>query len=481
GSGWQTYDNVTFPWAHGGWRDDGFVVDGTKYLPNNLFYDAEWVYGGPGNGLSSDNLASNFTMGLEYWNGHNYQAVPNAFNFGSDTGESMHNVSESTGLGAGAVGLPGATVTVGNSPLTKLYTRSDVSIVNVTTPLASATLTFGSLRVPFTGKEANVTLAPGSYEVRLWNGSLAVAVRNISVGAGEYLALNMTTVYYPSSVSFASSGLPQGLGWSVVIANQTFRSSGATLTVELVNGTYPYRIVPVPGYFLAQYDGTLGVVGRAVTLTVLWQVFVYPVTVEAVGLPSGVPWTVSIQGTSGGAGGGATSMNDSAVVELANGSYRYSVTIRYEYVAIVNPDTFTVLAGATSLTVQFAVRMGFLVGSVEPASARLEIAAEPVALASDGSFNTTLRPGLYSISAAAPGFTAFFTNVTVTAGNATTLTVQLKATGHSPGGGSNGTPTTPSQSPRDLLLSPVLWAGVALALVAVVGALAALSFRRRRR
>ena len=253
GFGWQTYDNASFPWAHGGWRDDGFVVDGTQYLPNGLFYDAEWVYGGPGNGLSSDNLQSNFTMGLEYWNGHNYQAVPNAFNFGSDTGESMHNVSESTGLGTSAGGLPSATVTVGNSPLGMLYSRADVAIVNVTSPLSNAVLTFGSLSVPFTGKDANVTLAPGSYEVRLWSGSIVVANGSISVVAGEYLALNLSTAFHPSSVSFASSGLPAGLDWSLVIGDQTYRSTGATLTLELVNGSYTYSIVPIPGYFVTQY------------------------------------------------------------------------------------------------------------------------------------------------------------------------------------------------------------------------------------
>jgi hypothetical protein len=472
GYGWQTYDNASFPWAHGGWTDQGFVVDGTQYLPNGLFFDTEWVYGGPGDGLTSDNLAANFSMTLDFFNGHNYQAVPNAFNFGSDTGEAMENVLETSGPGGAGPGAPGATLTVGNSDHAFLYGRADVAIVNVSSPIANTTVSFGALKVPFKGDGANVTLSPGPYLVRLWNGSAVAAERNITVTAGEYLHLVISLVQVPNAVTFKSHGLPGGRSWTVVVGNVTYHASGSALDLELVNGTYPYSIVPIAGFTLPSYQGTLEVAGQAVSLTFDWSWFVFPVAFSTVGLPNGVPWSVSILSTSGTPGGNVSSSGGNATVELANGSYDFAVSVGSRYEAVSGADSFAVLGVATGIEVQFVLRYGYLVGSVHPATASVDVNGTSLALQPNGAFNTSLDPGRYLVIASGPGYVTYDDNVTITPGNATALSVRLVP---------SASPTpTPTSSGSTSPLGVLPWyAWGAIALVVVAGIAIALSRRRR--
>ena len=56
--------------------------------------NAGLIIGGPGNATDTKAVKTNMTMLLEYWNGHNYQAVEDAYNHGTDTAEGISNISE---------------------------------------------------------------------------------------------------------------------------------------------------------------------------------------------------------------------------------------------------------------------------------------------------------------------------------------------------------------------------------------------------
>lgn len=94
GYGWVNFDSLIFNSTLSSWPR--FVVNGNSYLPNGyMFYDAEWVLAGFGNSEQVQAMNSNLTMQLEYFNGHNYQMVSNAYNFGSNTAEGISNVTSS--------------------------------------------------------------------------------------------------------------------------------------------------------------------------------------------------------------------------------------------------------------------------------------------------------------------------------------------------------------------------------------------------
>jgi hypothetical protein len=222
GHGWVTYDNVTFPWARG-WTDSGFVVNGSSYNPFGTYYDAEMVYGGPGGGSTASNQASNMTISLLDDNGHNFQAVSNAWDFGGDTAETVSSVLESVASGP-SPGPPAALVRAGPGGLGTLYGRSNVAIVNLSSPVRNGVLLVNGSSTSFRGKVANITLAPGAYHLVLRNGTRAVAAWNLTLSAGEYLALEPvpTLLLSPASGRGGSSVTASG-SWFAPLSKTTVR------------------------------------------------------------------------------------------------------------------------------------------------------------------------------------------------------------------------------------------------------------------
>jgi hypothetical protein len=221
GYGWVTYDNVSFPWARG-WADSGFVVDGSSSDPTGNFYDAELIYGGPGNGATTTNLASNLTFRLFRFNGHNFEAIPSAWNFGSDTAETVSNVVESAAPADGS-GTPGAVLKAGPGSLGTLYGPSNVAVVDVTTSVPNGTLLVNGDPTAYRGTDVELTLDPGAYDLLLENGSTVAGARNVTLTAGEVL-----------SVAFPGLSLspPSGRGGSSVTAYGSLFARDATATVR---------------------------------------------------------------------------------------------------------------------------------------------------------------------------------------------------------------------------------------------------------
>lgn len=205
-----TYDNVLWPWASAVSSDPGFVVDGTQYAPNSLFYDAEAIVGGPGGGSSTQAEDLTHTeLRLFYWNGHNFQAPRSAWNFGSDTGESVGDLQSvwSDTYTAAANGTPLLVQwngTASGSGLGQVYDQGSVGYLNLSAPgISVGTVAVGSTDWPFVNEEANVTLTPGTY--RIW----------VNSSAG-----------------------PDDLGWCVI-------SAGDTTNVSTVFGCTPTASAPV--------------------------------------------------------------------------------------------------------------------------------------------------------------------------------------------------------------------------------------------
>lgn len=92
GYGWVTYDNAVFIFSNDLTSYPYFLVDGYQYEPDGKVYDAELILGGPGSGYQTYDVDSSLFLQLEFWNGNNFQMVPNAYNFGSHTAEGISNV-----------------------------------------------------------------------------------------------------------------------------------------------------------------------------------------------------------------------------------------------------------------------------------------------------------------------------------------------------------------------------------------------------
>jgi thermopsin len=144
-------------------------------------------------------------------------------------------------------------------------------------------------------------------------------------------AVEVTVV--PYSVSFSESGLPSGLTWKVTVngVSEHLTTNGHidTLTFSgLVDGTYSYVITPTSGWHekTLPYSGSVTVNGASVTEpTLIYKQVTYSVTFKESGLPSGLTWTVTVNGVSQHL---TTDGNTDHLTwtGIPNGTYAYSVT-----------------------------------------------------------------------------------------------------------------------------------------------------------
>ncbi len=224
-----TYDNVVFPWASGITADPGFVVDGYTYNPLGLFYDAELTLGGPGGGSATTADPITHTAShLYYWNGHNFEAPPSVWNFGSDTAEAVSDVQSVFGHDAG--GIPDTVQlngTVRDAAPGLAYAADTVGELDVAAPGdGNGTIATPGDSFDFANAAANLTLVPGAYP--LWvNATGGPAYLGVcGVTAGTTLRVSTTTGCPP----FVSVPAPSVAGADVgqtISFSTTVESSGS--------------------------------------------------------------------------------------------------------------------------------------------------------------------------------------------------------------------------------------------------------------
>ncbi|MEM4138660.1 MAG: thermopsin, partial [Sulfolobaceae archaeon] len=88
------YDKVTI--YHSGINSAYIMINGNIYTPDGLYYDAELVWGGGGNGAPTSFIYLNCTLGLYYNQGGKITPVPSLYTFGSNTAETAYNVHVTT-------------------------------------------------------------------------------------------------------------------------------------------------------------------------------------------------------------------------------------------------------------------------------------------------------------------------------------------------------------------------------------------------
>ena len=350
GYGWQTYDNVVFSFVNNLTQDYGFVVDGYNYEPNGYsFYDAELILGGPGGGSSTTDTQSNVNLTLQYWNGHNYQEISNAYNFGSHTAETIDN-AVSNAYYYDSNGSLFEEVTAGTGSLEQIYNQSSIGIINMSTDLQSGKLMVNGTSYYFVNGDVNITLGSGYYDLQLYNSNgFLVAQGNFSLKAGEYLPLTASTSTY--SVSFTESNLPSGTTWYVnLTSGQSFSSSTNTLTFTAPNGTYSYTIATADKtYSSPPSSGSVIVNGSPQSVSVTFSLVKYTVTFTESGLPSGTTWYVNLSN-------GQTFSSTASTISFTetNGTYTYTVaTTNKIYKPSSSSGSVTVNGSPQSVSVTF--------------------------------------------------------------------------------------------------------------------------------
>ena len=433
GLGWIAYDNVSFRHASQ-WTDDGFVVDGHRSAPiaSYLYTDAEWDFTGAG--ADYTDTRSNLTMSLEFWNGHNFEYTPSAWNFGGDTGETIGNVLPSFQPDNASGALAADEENGSGGSLGILYDPSQVARVTFQVPsAASGDIQVGTRNYSYQGNAAVLTLAPGSYLVRLWSAEHAIGSAGwVNVTGGEAAAFELPIVVQYRTLSFDWSGLPNGtsVGISVGAVHHESRSGPIAFTVP--DGTVPYRVDPVPGYDLPSLNGTANVSGSDRIVVLAWSAFTYPVSFGEVGLPSGTRWSVEAFGQASASASAPIGID----LNLPNGSWSYNVSSLPWWSATSPNGTVWVNGSSAEVRVAFGRAASELEGVVTPATAQVTVdGTRPLVVGPDGSFRAVIPPGPHVLFAAASGYDSASRNIVTTAGNVTgpiVLSLNRSAPGPAP-------------------------------------------------
>jgi hypothetical protein len=345
GYGWVTYDVVTFSFALGA-TGANYTVDGYGYNPLGIYNDAELIFGGPGNGASTTASAADATLSLEYNNSHNLQEITNAFDFGSDTGETISGVYGNLAENPVNGTLTSLLKTSGNGPAS-LYDRGYSSIVNISSPDPAGTLEVNSTYgVAFRGSDINLTLGPGTYTFTGYVDGIDFDAVSATVGRGVYLALRLGGQQY-SLVQFVESGLPNGTLWSLTLGGVRNSSSTPIISFSEPVGSYAYSVGLVNGYLPSPTGGTVKVSGQDQTLDITWSQAVYSLEFSEVGLPANTLWGVDFNGTP------LTSHLTSFVEPEPNGSYSWHALLVAGYTPAPRAGVVPVAGGAVSVRISW--------------------------------------------------------------------------------------------------------------------------------
>lgn len=394
GHGWQTYDTVEFFASEA--TSAQFIVDGGSYLQGGVYQDAELDFGGPGDLATTRFTRADVNLSLEYDNGHNLQSVPNAFNFGGDTGETSSNVSATLAVQATTGDLLSHLACNTTGTLSNLYDRNETAILNGTTTLLNGTYSINGVdQGNFSRGGLNLTLSPGTYSIELTPAVGGEVVGDITLVSGEYLAYDFNPP--PEfDVTFLSLGLPSGTNWGVRLNGTGATTDSPGLTVPAVNGSYGFTVDFLSGWQPSPTSGTVRINGDGVDEEIHWTRVTYPLTVVPSGLPAFLPWSIRINGSLLSSAGGALE------TMLPNGTYGWTVGAVPGYRSVVTSSVVQINNGSTVLDLVFLQE--FYPIEVEqsglPAGSEWGILIDGFNLTSNGvTVNLTLPNGSYQFTA----------------------------------------------------------------------------------
>ena len=347
-------------------------------------------------------------------------------------------------------GAPGGSFVVTGSPVFVYvtFTKLTYTVTFSETGLPSGTnwsvtlngVTSSSTRASISFVEVNGTF---TWSVGAQVGYHATPASGTLTVAGGPVAESITFALVTYTVSFSETGLPAGTSWSVTL-NGVSQSSvtGAIAFIE-PNGTFAYSIADISGWHQSTlpYGGAVLVIGGAVTEPTLVFIGVtYALTFSETGLPSGMSWTVTLNGVN----------QSSATATIAfiepNGTYAFIISAD-GYLPTPASGTEPVVGGAALLAVTFA--LGFTVTIYQPGgvSNGTQWSVTLVRIGSNGSAGTLLSLANFPPAAGysiTKNTTAGLITFIVPAG-AYAYTVSVTAyPGYSAGGSVSPSPSNPN-------------------------------------
>lgn len=170
-----------------------------------------------------------------------------------------------------------------------------------------------------------------------FSGTFTVAGNsNLPKWMGNTLQNNIT-FRYGYLVTFASSGLPAYVPWSVQFNGTTNSTTGSSssITFSIANGTnYAYTVSIAPNWKVSPSSAKLNVSGAPITQTITFTELFFKVIFIETGLPTSTAWIIYVNGVP------YPTTNGTVTLSEHNGTFAYTVESMPGYTA--SPTSGTV-------------------------------------------------------------------------------------------------------------------------------------------
>ena len=247
---------------------------------------------------------------------------------------------------------------------------------------------------------------------------------------GTPLQINLTFVPL-GGLQFEEEGLTPGWTWTIAVdaaggalfweTNTTSAGFGVSLPVGNYTTTFEAY-----GYTPNRSNVSVALRGETLAIGVIFTP-TPGVTFLETGLAAGTGWGVSLHQGSLISYVSSTGATLSFTVLTATiGPFTFNVSAPLGYAATPSSGSGSYPHASVPVEVNFSAIPGTLNGTVLPVNATVTVGGAAVSLAG-GRFSVSLAPGVWSIEATAPGYFAYFNNVSVTSGATTLLEVSLTA------------------------------------------------------
>jgi hypothetical protein len=165
----------------------------------------------------------------------------------------------------------------------------------------------------------------------------------------------LSTAGTSQTVTFNETGLPSGASWTPAVFGFGIPGTGTSISFSLPNGVYNWSVTTIAGYATQTWSGSFTVSGAAVSVSIAFAQFTYPVTFFENGLPTGASWSVTAGGNT------VTTTSYFLTAYLPNGTNAFTVTAPSGFVAqpasggvlVSGAPATTVILFATEYTVTF--------------------------------------------------------------------------------------------------------------------------------
>ncbi len=289
-------------------------------------------------------------------------------------------------------------------------------------------VTLGGVTTSGTSANLSVAANPGTYPFALgpvpgYLGSPPNGTVNLTSGNATVSVVFVAEVW---GVTFAEQGLPMGERWSVEFDGSSASTDLSTLAFSAVDGGYNFTVPAIDGYNRSPAAGRVVVDGSNQTVAVNFSVADYAVAFEAVGLPPGTAWNVTLNGSAESATG------RSIAFELPDGAYPYDVGPPTGYAASPPGGVLDVAGENVTVNLTFSAilqTVTFHAIGLPPDAAWSVAIDNRTATAVAGNASVSLPDGAYGFVVVAPlGYTASPSagNLTV-AGESVQVTIEFQA------------------------------------------------------